>query len=69
MSVRQVVALFYVLSVLAACVAVVAAVWLRARYALALYAVILVAVWTVFARKGMIAPQKPDNHPPADDAP
>ena len=69
MSVRQVVALFYVLSVLAACVGVGAAVWLRARYAVALYAVILVGIWTVFHKKGMIAPQKHEPDPSADDTP
>jgi len=67
MTVKQVVVLFYVLSILAAFIGVGAALLLRARYAVALYAVLLVVIWTVFYKKGMIAPDKDQSPPPADE--
>ena len=66
MSVKQVVVLFYILSVLAAVIGVSAAVWLRARYAVALYAVSLVVIWIVFHKKGMIRPDKAPPDPGID---
>ena len=58
MSVKRVVALFYVLSVLSAGIGVAAAMWLPGRYAVALYVVLLIVIWTVFYKKGMITPEK-----------
>ena len=67
MTVKQVVVLFYILSILAAFIGVGAALLLRARYAMALYAALLVVIWTVFYKKGMIAPDKHDPSPPPAD--
>jgi len=58
MSVKQVVALFYVLAALAAVIGVAVAMHLRTRYALVLYAVLLVVIWTVFAKAGMLRPAR-----------
>ena len=69
MSVKQVVVLFYVLSILAACIGVGVAVWLRARYAAALYAVTLIVIWAVFHRKGMITPDKRKTDALGDETP
>ena len=71
MSVKKVVALFYVLSLGAAALAVAVAiwVWLKTRHALIIYAVLLAAVWCVFWKAGMVlpAPHKPkcdkSDHP------
>ena len=52
-----VVGLFYVLATLAALIGVAGAIYLRARYAIALYAVLLVVIWTVFHKLGMIRPK------------
>jgi UDP-GlcNAc:undecaprenyl-phosphate GlcNAc-1-phosphate transferase len=73
MSVKQVVALFYALSLGAAALGVSVAlwVWLQTRYALILYAILLAAVWYVFWKAGMVHPaphkpksDKPDHPPP-----
>ncbi len=66
MSVRQVVALFYSLSLGAAVLAVNVAIWVRGRYALIIYAVLLVVVWCIFWKAGMIhpAPHKPKPDKP-----
>jgi UDP-GlcNAc:undecaprenyl-phosphate GlcNAc-1-phosphate transferase len=76
MSVRQVVGLFYVLSIGAAVLGVSVAlwIWLQTRYALIIYAVLLAAVWCVFWKAGMIHPaphaHKPINPPgPKSDKP
>ncbi len=62
MSVKQVVVLFYVLAALSAAMAIAIATQMRTRYALIIYAVLLVAIWTFFAVKGMITP-----HPKATE--
>ncbi len=57
MSVTQVVALFYVLAIVAATVGVLSAIYLRIREAVVLYAAIMVFVWVVFYALGMIKPE------------
>ena len=66
MSVKQVVVLFYFLAVVAAVVGVTLAVTLRGRYALVIYAGLLVIIWYVFWRLGMIRPNggRPPSPPP-----
>ena len=59
MTVKQVVVLFYILATLAAVLGVVAAVTLRLRYAIVLYAVLFAAAWAVFHKLGMIRPAGP----------
>ena len=66
MSVKRVVAIFYVLSILSAGIAITVAMWLRARYAVALYVVLLIAIWTVFYKKGMITPDEHKERAEAD---
>lgn len=70
MSVKGVVALFYVLAVIAAVMGVAVAVYLRGRYAVALYAVLLVAIAWAFRKLGMIAPaEQPRQAGRGADAP
>jgi len=57
MTIKQVVGLFYLLAVIAAAIGVTTAVVMRTRGALILYLILLVAIWTVFYRLGMIAPK------------
>ncbi len=64
MSVRQVVALFYVLASLAGAVGVLLAIFLRLRHALLIYAVLLAAVWTLFYKLRMVHP--PEKKASAD---
>lgn len=64
MSVRQVVGLFYLLSVLAAVVGVTLSIVMRARHAVIVYLVLLVVIWTIFYKLGMITPPEHDH---ADD--
>lgn len=68
LSVKQVVALFYVLSILAAGVGVAFAILLRVRYALIIHVVLLIVIWTVFYKKGMITPDKRNGQAQADDS-
>ena len=68
MSVKQVVLLFYGLALLAACIGVGAAVWLRGRVAAALYVVLLILIWTLFYKKGMITPDKPGQGAAPNDS-
>lgn len=56
MTVKQVVALFYVLAVVAAVVGVAVAMTLKFRYAVILYAGLLVIIWTIFVGLGMVTP-------------
>jgi len=56
MSVREVVALFYILAFLTGALGVLLAIFLRLRYAMLIYAVLLVAVWTLFYKLGMVHP-------------
>jgi UDP-GlcNAc:undecaprenyl-phosphate GlcNAc-1-phosphate transferase len=58
MSVKRVVLLFYILSVLAAIVGNVGAIYLRFRYALVIYVLLFLAVWVVFVLNGMVNPDK-----------
>jgi UDP-GlcNAc:undecaprenyl-phosphate GlcNAc-1-phosphate transferase len=58
MSVKQVVVLFYVVSIAFAVLGVTAAIALRLRFALIIYAVLFVTSWTIFAVSGMITPKK-----------
>lgn len=57
MSVKQVVGLFYVLAFTAALLGVGVAVWVRGRWAVAIYVLLLTLIWVVFWKLGMIAPQ------------
>ncbi len=63
MTVKQVVVLFYVLAVVAAVVGVVMATLLRIRYAAVIYAVLLIIIWGIFFKLGMVTP-----HPRQDTA-
>jgi hypothetical protein len=63
MTVKQVVVLFYVLATVAAVVGVTVAIHLRARHAAVLYAGLLVIVWGVFLKLGMIAPRSKGTEP------
>lgn len=56
MSVKQVVVLFYVLATLAAVIGVVVAVKLKTRYAVIIYAALLVIIWAIFFKLGMVTP-------------
>jgi len=64
MSVKQVVGLFYLLSVVAAVVGVTLSIVMRARHALIVYIVLLVIIWTIFYKLGMITP--PDRDVPSN---
>jgi UDP-GlcNAc:undecaprenyl-phosphate/decaprenyl-phosphate GlcNAc-1-phosphate transferase len=63
MSVKQVVMLFYVLALACAVLGVTGAIALRTRFAVIIYAVVLIVVWTIFGMLGMIAPppKRPNN--------
>lgn len=56
MTVKQVVVLFYILAALTAFFAVVLAITVRARYAAAIYAVLLVAISVILHKMGMVTP-------------
>ncbi|MHC4561986.1 MAG: glycosyltransferase family 4 protein [Planctomycetota bacterium] len=56
MTVRQVVVLFYVLAALAAAIGVLVAIFLRTRWAVALYAILLAIIWWLFITLGMVRP-------------
>jgi UDP-GlcNAc:undecaprenyl-phosphate GlcNAc-1-phosphate transferase len=70
MSVKQVVALFYALSLGASALAVAVAIWLRFRYAAIVYTVLFAVAWYIFWKAGLIrsAHHGPkfdkSNHPP-----
>ncbi len=61
MSVKQVVVLFYILTILAAGIGVGGAIWFRARVVAPVYVALLIVIWTIFYKKGMIVPEKPDE--------
>jgi len=65
MTVKQVVGLFYVLAIAAAIIGVALA-RIRLRYAVIVYGVLLIIIWTIFYKKGMITPEdrKPQKHAP-----
>ena len=67
MSVPKVVLLFYGLSVAAAVLGVSLAILVQGRYALIIYAVLLVVVWTIFYKAGMIHPA-PHEKPGSDSS-
>jgi UDP-GlcNAc:undecaprenyl-phosphate GlcNAc-1-phosphate transferase len=64
MTVKQVVALFYLVAVGAAGVGVCLAIWVRGRHAVAVYALLLVVVWGVFWKLRMVKPdeEQPGRH-------
>ncbi len=72
MSIKQVVVLFYVLAATTAVLGVVLAITMRTRHVVIIYGVLLVAVWTLFAVLGMVAPppktpkQQQDTATPLD---
>jgi len=66
MTVKQVVVLFYVLAAISAILGVVASIYLRLRYAVILYGVLLAIVWVIFYKLGMVNP--PPHEPAAGDA-
>ncbi len=66
MTVKQVVVLFYILAVVAAVVGVLVATHLRGRYAAALYAVMLVIIWGVFLKLGMVTPPSKETESKSD---
>ena len=59
MSLKGVVGLFYVLSIVAALVGLSAGIYLRMRYALIIYVVLFVGVWVVFHLLGFIREKSP----------
>ena len=65
MSVKQVVGLFYLLSILAAVIGVTLSIVMRARHAVVVYLVLLVMAWTIFYKLGLVTPTE-NNH--ASDA-
>jgi hypothetical protein len=67
MSVKQVVGLFYLLSILAAVVGVTVSIVMRARHAVVVYFVLLVMIWTIFYKLGMITPTPHDKAPDSLD--
>ena len=58
LSVTRVVLLFYVISIAFAVMGVVIAIALRTRYAIVVYAALLLVIWTIFSITGMISPKK-----------
>ena len=69
MSVRQVVGLFYLLSILAAVVGVTLSIVMRTRHAIVVYLVLLIIVWTIFYKLGMIAPESRSSNDSSQDRP
>ena len=72
MSVKQVVVLFYILAAVAAVFGVAMAIFVRTRYAVPIYILLLAAVWIVFHKLDMIRPERPggqsaDGAPPPPD--
>jgi UDP-GlcNAc:undecaprenyl-phosphate/decaprenyl-phosphate GlcNAc-1-phosphate transferase len=67
MSVKQVVGLFYLLSILAAVIGVTLSIVMRARHAIVVYLVLLVMVWTIFYKLGLVTPTENDHASDAGD--
>ena len=65
MTVKQVVGLFYVLSLVAALVGVLVAIYFRLRYTLILCAVLLMIIWSIFYKLKMVTPPPCEGKPPA----
>jgi UDP-GlcNAc:undecaprenyl-phosphate GlcNAc-1-phosphate transferase len=57
MSVKGVVGLFYLLATVAAVVGVMGAIFLRVRFAAPIYLVLLIIIWVIFYKAGMLKPQ------------
>ena len=68
MSVRQVVGLFYLLSILAAVLGVTLSIVMRTRHTIIVYLVLLVMVWTIFYKMGMITPPEQEQAPDSSDS-
>lgn len=68
MSIRHVVTLFYLLSIAAAVIGVVMAIYMPARFAIGIYAVGLVIIWYIFYRLGMIKPEPRKSETHHDDS-
>ena len=68
MTVKQVVGLFYLLAVIAAGVGVLVAIFVRGRYAVLLYSVLIVLAFLLLYRSGMVTPEPspPAKRPPAE---
>jgi len=69
MTVKQVVVLFYLVAIVAAVLGVCLAIWVRGRYAVAVYAVLLVVVWGLFWKLRMIKPDAEDSGRRVSDGP
>jgi len=69
MTVRQVVGLFYLLSVVAGFIGVAFAIVMQGRKAFAIYVVLLVIIWTIFHKMGMITPGSHSLHDSSQDRP
>jgi len=69
MSIKQVVVLFYVLAAVAAGIGTTVAVFVRTRYAVILYAVLLTGIWVTFAKLGMVTPPPRRSSHDRPDAP
>jgi UDP-GlcNAc:undecaprenyl-phosphate GlcNAc-1-phosphate transferase len=67
MTVRQVVGLFYLLAAGTAVIGVAGAIFLRIRYAVPLYIVLVILVWVFFHKLGMIRPPTKQSLPPQND--
>jgi UDP-GlcNAc:undecaprenyl-phosphate/decaprenyl-phosphate GlcNAc-1-phosphate transferase len=65
MTVKQVVALFYALAIVAGVVGVAVAIVFRLRYAVLLYAVLLAVIWWIFFAMHMVTPRS--RQPAGDD--
>ncbi len=61
MTVRKVVVLFYILSILAAVIGVGAAIFMRGRHALVMYVLMFLAIFVLFYRLGMVTPEIKDS--------
>jgi hypothetical protein len=64
MTVKQVVAIFYILAIASACFAVILAITLRTRYVLVIYAILFLSTWTLLWVLGMVNPpqKSPVDH-------
>ncbi len=61
MSVKQVVALFYILSITAGLLGVLVAIYLRLRYAVIIYTILFVLVWILFFAMHFVRPKKTET--------
>ncbi len=61
MSVKQVVVLFYILSITAGLLGVLVAIYLRLRYAIIIYPVLFVLIWVLFFAMHLVRPKNIDS--------